>query len=294
MGEWSAMMKQKHDKQSSQDGNFLLNLRSPAEIKEAYVKLRTNLMFCMTADGTRNCKVFAVTGANQGEGKSITAANIAISFAMIGKKTLLLDADMRSSSQRRIWKNRTLTGLSDFLAEIKPLEVFSVKELPLSIVFTGTLPPNPSELLSSEKMSGFVKECSNRFDYIIIDTSPYFNELTAEILLVSDLIIIPTEIEVDSLDAMTTTINELNYLCGGQITFKLLFTKVESLKTIENDIEELDTIYVDHRFQTYIRYHKYAVQRARKYHQPLAKRYKMANVTKDYKALAKEIIKEGI
>ena len=54
MGEWSAMMKQKHDKQSSQDGNFLLNLRSPAEIKEAYVKLRTNLMFCMTADGTRN------------------------------------------------------------------------------------------------------------------------------------------------------------------------------------------------------------------------------------------------
>ena len=112
------MMKQKHDKQNSQDGNFLLNLRSPAEIKEAYVKLRTNLMFCMTADGTRNCKVFAVTGANQGEGKSITAANIAISFAMIGKKTLLLDADMRSSSQRRIWKNRTLTGLSDFLAEI--------------------------------------------------------------------------------------------------------------------------------------------------------------------------------
>ena len=68
MGEWSAMMKQKHDKQSSQDGNFLLNLRSPAEIKEAYVKLRTNLMFCMTADGKRNCKVFAVTGANQGEG----------------------------------------------------------------------------------------------------------------------------------------------------------------------------------------------------------------------------------
>ena len=62
----------------------------------------------------------------------------------------------------------------------------------------------------------------------------------------------------------------------------------------KNDIEELDTIYVDHRFQTYIRYHKYAVQRARKYHQPLAKRYKMANVTKDYKALAKEIIKEGI
>ena len=109
------MMKQKHDKQSSQDGNFLLNLRSPAEIKEAYVKLRTNLMFCMTADGTRNCKVFAVTGANQGEGKSITAANIAISFAMIGKKTLLLDADMRSSSQRRRINDNIIKTVGTFL-----------------------------------------------------------------------------------------------------------------------------------------------------------------------------------
>lgn len=196
------MAKQKQDKQVSQDGNFLLNTRSSADIKEAYVKLRTNLMFCMTADGTRNCKVFAVTGANQGEGKSITAANIAISFAMVGKKTLLLDADMRSSSQRRIWKNRTLTGLSDFLAEIKPLEIFSVKELPLSIVFTGTLPPNPSELLSSDKMSDFVEECSQRFDYIIIDTPPLNDYADAQIIstLADGVVLVARAGETDSAD----------------------------------------------------------------------------------------------
>ena len=91
---------------------------------------------------------------------------------MIGKKTLLLVADMRSSSQRRIWKNRTLTGLSDFLAEIKPLEVFSVKELPLSIVFTGTLPPNPSELLESPNMKRLLDVLTERFDYVICDTPP--------------------------------------------------------------------------------------------------------------------------
>lgn len=224
MGEWSAMMKQKHDKQSSQDGNFLLNLRSPAEIKEAYVKLRTNLMFCMTADGTRNCKVFAVTGANQGEGKSITAANIAISFAMIGKKTLLLDADMRSSSQRRIWKNRTLTGLSDFLAEIKPLEVFSVKELPLSIVFTGTLPPNPSELLSSEKMSSFVKECSNRFDYIIIDTPSLNDYADAQIIstLADGVILVARSGETDSADlaeSLDSVKRSGGNVCGVALNF---------------------------------------------------------------------------
>lgn len=196
------MTKQKQDKQVSQDGNFLLNSRSPAEIKEAYVKLRTNLMFCMTADGTQNCKVFAVTGANQGEGKSITAANIAISFAMIGKKTLLLDADMRGSSQRRIWKNRALTGLSDFLAEIKPLEIFSVKELPLSIVFTGTLPPNPSELLTSDKMSDFVMECSNRFDYIIIDTPSLNDYADAQIIstLADGVVLVARAGETDSAD----------------------------------------------------------------------------------------------
>lgn len=239
MGEWSAMMKRKHDKQSSQDGNFLLNLRSPAEIKEAYVKLRTNLMFCMTADGTRNCKVFAVTGANQGEGKSITAANIAISFAMIGKKTLLLDADMRSSSQRRIWKNRTLTGLSDFLAEIKPLEVFSVKELPLSIVFTGTLPPNPSELLSSEKMSGFVKEYSNRFDYIIIDTPSLNDYADAQIIstLADGVVLVARSGETDSADlaeSLDSVKRSGGNVCGVALNFikpdRLPFLNLKNLK----------------------------------------------------------------
>ena len=239
MGEWSAMMKRKHDKQSSQDGNFLLNLRSPAEIKEAYVKLRTNLMFCMTADGKRNCKVFAVTGANQGEGKSITAANIAISFAMIGKKTLLLDADMRSSSQRRIWKNRTLTGLSDFLAEIKPLEVFSVKELPLSIVFTGTLPPNPSELLSSEKMSGFVKECSNRFDYIIIDTPSLNDYADAQIIstLADGVVLVARSGETDSADlaeSLDSVKRSGGNVCGVALNFikpdRLPFLNLKNFK----------------------------------------------------------------
>ena len=228
------MMKRKHDKQSSQDGNFLLNLRSPAEIKEAYVKLRTNLMFCMTADGTRNCKVFAVTGANQGEGKSITAANIAISFAMIGKKTLLLDADMRSSSQRRIWKNRTLTGLSDFLAEIKPLEVFSVKELPLSIVFTGTLPPNPSELLSSEIMSGFVKECSNRFDYIIIDTPSLNDYADAQIIstLADGVVLVARSGETDSAD-LAESLDSVKRSGGNVCGVALNFIKPDRLPFLD-------------------------------------------------------------
>ena len=130
----------------------LINNDSPFAIKEAYVKLRTSLMFCMKADKEGPCKVFAITSANPSEGKSLTAANIAISYAMLGKKTLLIDADMRKPTQRRLWKVDISTGLCDFLAGMGPLELVRVENLPLSIVCTGTIPPNPSELLASDIM----------------------------------------------------------------------------------------------------------------------------------------------
>lgn len=156
--------------QNNNFSNFLLNPGSSSEIKDSYIKLRTNLMFCTKKGSEESCKVFAVSAANKAEGKSITAANIAISFAMLGKKTILIDADMRSTSQRKLWKNRSQAGLCDFLAKVMPLEIYSVEDLPLSIVFTGTLPYNPAELVSSKKMTDFVKECSEHYDYVIIDT----------------------------------------------------------------------------------------------------------------------------
>lgn len=160
----------------------LLNEESPFAIKEAYVKLRTSLMFCMTADKTRPCKTFAITSAKPSEGKSLTASNIAISYAMLGKSVLLIDADMRKPTQRRLWKVSSPTGLCDFLANISELEMAKVEELPLWIVCTGTIPPNPSELLSSDRMRRFVEECSNHYDYIIIDTPPINTVADAQIV----------------------------------------------------------------------------------------------------------------
>ncbi len=160
----------------------LLTNDTPFAIKEAYVKLRTSLMFCMTADKTRPCTTFAVTSAKPSEGKSLTAANIAISYAMLGKKVLLVDADMRKPTQRRLWKVDVSTGLCDFLAKIWKLEVVKVKELPLWIVCTGTIPPNPSELLASDRMKRFVEECAKRYDYVIIDTPPINTVADAQII----------------------------------------------------------------------------------------------------------------
>ena len=219
--------------------------------------------------------VIGIVNRKGGVGKTTTAKNLAYSLILENKKVLLLDFDPQCNSTKGLASRKFNKTVSNVLKNEKIERCIYNTRYGIDII-PGDL-YLASESIEKNILRNQLQLLNTQYDYIIIDTSPYF-----------------TEIEVDSLDAMTTTINELNYLCGGQITFKLLFTKVESLKTIENDIEELDTIYVDHRFQTYIRYHKYAVQRARKYHQPLAKRYKMANVTKDYKALAKEIIKEGI
>ena len=160
----------------------LLTNESPFAIKEAYVKLRTSLLFCMTADKERPCSTFAVTSAKPSEGKSLTAANIAISYAMLGKRVLLIDADMRKPTQRRLWRVKINTGLCDFLAKIGRLELAKVKELPLWIICTGTIPPNPSELLSSERMKRFVAESANIYDYVIIDTPPINTVADAQII----------------------------------------------------------------------------------------------------------------
>lgn len=160
----------------------LLNDDTPFAIREAYVKLRTNMMFCMTADRSRPCKTFAVTSCKPHEGKSLNSANIAISFAMLGKKVILIDADMRMPTQHRLWKLGNSNGLCDHLVKRSKIELAKVRDLPLGIVGSGTIPPNPSELLSSERMMRFVEECADVSDYVIIDTPPINTVADAQII----------------------------------------------------------------------------------------------------------------
>lgn len=160
----------------------LLNENSPFAVREAFVKLRTNLMFSLCADGEKKCQVFCVTSPDQSEGKSITSANIAISFAMLGKKTLLIDADMRRPSQNKLWQMKVSYGLSDILARVGGCQVFDIEGLPLSIIPVGNIPPNPSELLSSQHMNKLIDFFRKYYDYIIIDTPPINTVADAQIL----------------------------------------------------------------------------------------------------------------
>ena len=197
----------------------LLNNDSPFAVKEAYVKLRTGMTFCMSGNKKGPCTVFSVTSAHPSEGKSLTSANIAISFAMLGKKVLLIDADMRKPTQRKLWQIKNKYGLCDFLAGFSQLEISKVCDLPLWIVCTGTIPPNPSELLSSERMRFFVEQCAKRYDYVIIDTPPINTVADAQIIssFVDGMVVVirsgsTTKEELS--DALSAVRNSGGNLCG--------------------------------------------------------------------------------
>ena len=149
----------------------LLSDISSFSTKEAYRTLRTNIRFALRGKG---CKSFCITSSAQGEGKSITITNLAISFAEAGHKVLLIDADLRRPAIARLLVEKATPGLSNVLAGLSTEEeaVRPSAYVNLDILLSGDVPPNPAELLGSERMAEMLEKLSKRYDYILIDTPP--------------------------------------------------------------------------------------------------------------------------
>ncbi len=142
-------------------------------LREAYKTARTNVMFSI-AD-VEGCRVIAVTSSLQSEGKSITAANLAMTFADMGSRTLIIDCDLRKPKMSRLLDVGTNDGLTDVLigkTDINDAVVRIREKKPLWLLSSGKIPPNPSELLSSESMRTLLEGCKKSFDYIVLDTPP--------------------------------------------------------------------------------------------------------------------------
>lgn len=141
--------------------------------REAYKLLRTNLIFSMCDED--KCKIIGITSALRGEGKSTTAINLAYSLAEANQKTLLIEADMRLPLVHRLLQLDKTVGLSNVLAGVAKLEDavrHGILLYTLSVLPSGDIPPNPSELLSSSRMKNIISKLSDEYDYIIIDLPP--------------------------------------------------------------------------------------------------------------------------
>ena len=139
-------------------------------VSEAYRSLRTALLLS-TAGGIG---VITVTSAEAGEGKTATAANLATVMAQLGRKTLIIDADLRKARLHRILGVSNRIGLVNVLAEGLALDA-ALQSTPvdnLTVLPSGPYPPNPSELLASEPMADLVQHVKHLFDIVIIDSPP--------------------------------------------------------------------------------------------------------------------------
>ena len=151
----------------------LLNSHSEFFIREAYKTLRTNVTFALA--GESKSKVIIVTSALQSEGKSFTALNLSISFAMAEKKAIIIDCDLRRPKQARLLNIQSKNGLSNVLLDDKLLQSAikpSGLHENLDSIVAGSIPPNPSELLGSARMERILTELREQYDYIVLDCPP--------------------------------------------------------------------------------------------------------------------------
>jgi capsular exopolysaccharide synthesis family protein len=161
--------------------NLLTHFAPKSPVSEAYRTLRTNIQF---SNLDYPPQAILITSPGPGEGKSTTVANLAITFSQMGTKTLLMDTDFRRPILHSIFGMGKEPGITNYLAGRIPLEG-TIKKAPmenLDVITCGVIPPNPSELLASDKMKEFVAQLKNKYQMLLFDSPPVIAVTDAVVL----------------------------------------------------------------------------------------------------------------
>lgn len=221
----------------------LLSSKSNFFVREAYKTLRTNVSFALS--GEEGCKVIVVTSSLKDEGKSVTAINLAISYAMTDKKVLVIDCDLRRPKISRLLQLNAKAGLSSLILNPELLEeaVLPTKVQGLDVILAGDIPPNPSELLGSSGMMQLLERLRKQYDFIILD-SPPVNMVTDAVLLSprSDGVLFLVRANLTERGAVIHAVEQLEY------------AKAKILGFVLNDVNMEKTRYGNYRYKRYRRY----------------------------------------
>lgn len=227
-------LKRKAQRERSRE-NFshrLITVADPANVaSEAYRTLRTNLFYALVDNPPRT---IALTSPGSTEGKSTTCANLGVVMAQAEKSTLVVDCDLRRPVVHRTFGLRNFRGVVNVLAgEYELQEVVQDGVVPnLSILTVGPIPPNPAELLSSQRFAEFLNEVRQKFDYVLLDAPP--------IEAVSDAAILATQADgtLLILDAQSTRKERVR-----QAVRVLEKVGVGILGTVMNNVDESQSVY---------------------------------------------------
>jgi capsular exopolysaccharide synthesis family protein len=245
--------------QSGKDSNeFIIALKPDAMPSEAFKALRTRVQFSKV--GKNILKTILVTSAAPGEGKTIISLNLAGAFAQDGKKTLLIDADLRKPRIHNLFNKLKSPGFTDYFFENATLnEIICPTQLEnLSIITTGTLPPNPSELLGSKRMIDFLSEMREKYDIIILDSAPIIAVTDTEILsrlVDASMVIVSTDstqltlvekavhlIKNDQSLFLGTVLNKFSYKAGYGSYYKYYYYYSGKKRNKEQFFKDVDRV----------------------------------------------------
>ncbi|MEB6201976.1 polysaccharide biosynthesis tyrosine autokinase [Mammaliicoccus fleurettii] len=184
----------KKNKLDKEVTTLITHKKPKAVVSEKFRGIRSNILFS-TADD--DVQTLLVTSDKPSSGKSTVSANIAITYAQAGFKTLLIDGDMRKPTQHYIFNKNNITGLSNVIINKNTTEeaVHTTEITNLDVLTSGPIPPNPSELIGSTNMLDIFEELKQQYDFILVDTPPVntvtdaqlFGELAKNAIFIIDV-----------------------------------------------------------------------------------------------------------
>ena len=172
------------DQETQKNGVFLVTFAEPKHVvSEQFRTVRTNIEFAGAA--LDKCQVIMFTSSAMSEGKSTVSANVAVTWAQAGKKVLLVDADLRRPTVHATFRKLNLDGVTTVLTgKTKPDEVVEDTFVDnLSVITSGPIPPNPSELLNSKRMGQLLDWTREKFDIIVLDAPPVLAVSDVQVLV---------------------------------------------------------------------------------------------------------------